>query len=311
MRNLYLGTSDFAAAILERLADSSHRPELVITRPDRPKGRGRKLLAPPVAVRGRELGFEVLQPEKLHAPEVLERIQAFKPGALIVCAYGVLIKEPLLSDYEMVNVHPSLLPRWRGAAPIERAIMAGDRQTGLSIMRITEGLDSGPVYLQAPEEIRPDDDYGTLSQRLQQLGAKLLIQALDDLPKPKQQTKSDATYADKITATDRSLDFTRTPAELERTVRALRPHIGARLGPYSNSAFLGVTSARVADEFQSRKPGWVHQEGDQLLLDCNEGSLQLLEVQPPGGKPMPTREWLRGRPDPAFINVELLTPVGN
>ena len=170
MRTVYLGTSDFAAAVLDRLAGGPHRPALVISRPDSRAGRGRALTPPPVAVRARELGIELIQPERLHEPEVLERIAAAAPDALVVCAFGVLIKEPLLSDYEIFNVHPSLLPRWRGAAPVERAIMAGDAETGVSIMRLTAGLDSGPVCLQEREPIRPDDDYGTLSARLRELG---------------------------------------------------------------------------------------------------------------------------------------------
>ena len=129
MRNVYLGTSEFAAVVLRRLADSPHRPRLVITRPDRPRGRGQKLAPPPVAVVAGELGLELIQPELLHEPDVLARIAAAQPEVLTTCAYGVLIKEPLLSDYEMINVHPSLLPRWRGAAPLERALMAGDAWT--------------------------------------------------------------------------------------------------------------------------------------------------------------------------------------
>src|SRR3954471_16433575 len=160
MRTGYPGPSDCAAAVLDRLADGPHRPALVVTRPDSRRGRGRALAPPPVAVRARELGLEVLQPERLHEPEVLERIAAARPEALCVCAYGVLIKEPLLSDYEILNVHPSLLPRWRGAAPIERAIMAGDTETGVSIMRLAEGWDSGPVCLRESEPIRPEDDHG-------------------------------------------------------------------------------------------------------------------------------------------------------
>src|SRR3954453_1400080 len=167
MRTVYLGTSDFAGAVLDRLADGPHRPALVVSRPDSRRGRGRALAPPPVAVRARELGLEVIQPERLHEPEVLERIAAARPEALCVCAYGVLIKEPLLSDYEILNVHPSLLPRWRGAAPVERAIMAGAQATGVSIMRLTAGLDEGPVCVAAPERIAGDDDYGTLAGRLQ------------------------------------------------------------------------------------------------------------------------------------------------
>src|SRR5215211_7514977 len=177
MRTVYLGTSEFAAAVLERLAGGPHRPALVVTRPDSRRGRGRALAPPPVAVRARELGLEPIQPERLHEPDVLEQIAAAAPEVLCVCAYGVLIREPLLSDYEMLNVHPSLLPRWRGAAPVERAIMAGDEETGVSIMRLTAGLDSGPVCLQEREPIRPGDDYGTLAERLRELGGRLLVRA--------------------------------------------------------------------------------------------------------------------------------------
>src|SRR6266567_3885017 len=134
MRTVYLGTSEFAAVVLQRLADSPHRPALVITRPDAKRGRGQHLSPPPVAVLARELDLPVLQPADLHAAEVLNSISEVEPAVLVVCAYGVLIKEPLLS-YEILNVHPSLLPRWRGAAPIERAIMAGDAETGVAIMR--------------------------------------------------------------------------------------------------------------------------------------------------------------------------------
>src|SRR5215212_6154955 len=182
MRTVYLGTSDFAAAVLDRLADGPHRPALVVSRPDSRRGRGRSLAPPPVAVRARELGLEVIQPERLHEPEVLERIAAAAPEVLCVCAYGVLIREPLLEAHEILNVHPSLLPRWRGAAPVERAIMAGDRETGVSIMRLTAGLDEGPVCLQQALPIRPDDDYATLAQRLERLSGDLLVRALDDQP---------------------------------------------------------------------------------------------------------------------------------
>ena len=150
MRTVYLGTSEFAAGVLRTLADSPHRPSLVVTRPDRPRGRGRRLAAPPVADTARELGIELLQPESVN-DEAAPRAGSppLTPEAVCVCAFGALIREPLLSAFEMINVHPSLLPRWRGAAPIERAIMAGDEETGVSIMRLTAGLDSGPVCAQA------------------------------------------------------------------------------------------------------------------------------------------------------------------
>jgi methionyl-tRNA formyltransferase len=288
VRTVYLGTSDFAAAVLDRLADSAHRPALVVTRPDRPKGRGRRLQPPPVAIRARELGLDVIQPERLHEPEPLERIAAVEPDALLVCAYGVLLKEPLLSDYELLNVHPSLLPRWRGAAPVERAIMAGDEQTGVSIMRLTEGLDSGPVCLQETEPITPDDDYGTLAARLRELGGDLLVRALDERPPFAEQDEDAVTYAHKIEAGDRELDPERPAEELERTVRALRPHIGARV-PLPDGDFLGVIAARVAGGH-----GGLRVDGERLLF----GGLELTEIRPPGGRPMAAADWLRGRRDP-------------
>jgi methionyl-tRNA formyltransferase len=294
LNTVYLGTSGFAAAVLERLAGSAHRPALVVTRPDRPKGRGRQVQPPPVAVRARELGLEVIQPERLHEPEPLERIAAAAPEVACVCAYGVLIKEPLLSAYEMLNVHPSLLPRWRGAAPVERAIMAGDAQTGVSIMRLTEGLDSGPVCLQEPEPIGPEDDYGSLAARLERLGGELLVRALDERPPFVEQDESQVTYAHKIDAADRALDPARTPEELERTVRALRPHIGARVA-LPDGDYLGVIAARVADG--EVEPGRVRADDARLLLGARGGALELTEIRPPGSRPMPAADWLRGRPD--------------
>ena len=257
MRNVYLGTSEFAAVVLRALAESErHRPQLVVTRPDAKQGRGQKLAPPPVAVLARELGIEVIQPEDLHAPEVLEQIAAAQPEVLTTCAYGVLIKEPLLSDYEMLNVHPSLLPRWRGAAPIERAMMAGDAETGVTIMRVTAGWDSGPIYLAGSEPIRPDDDYGTLAPRLEELGARLLVQALDEHLTPVEQDESLVTYAHKIGPRERALDPTQSPEHVERTIRALRPHIGSRL-PLPDGSFLGVIARRRWTARPARRPaGW-------------------------------------------------------
>src|SRR4051812_44490666 len=158
MRTVYLGTSEFAAVVLQRLAESEHRPALVVTRPDAKGGRGQRVGPPPVASRARELDIPVIQPADLHAPEVLNTISEVEPDVLVVCAYGVLIKEPLLS-YEILNVHPSLLPRWRGAAPIERAIMAGDAESGVAIMRLTAGRHPRPRGLGGREAGRARDGH--------------------------------------------------------------------------------------------------------------------------------------------------------
>jgi len=277
---VYLGTSDFAVAVLERLAASAHRPALVVTRPDRPKGRGRRVSPPPVATAARALGVDLVQPADVHDPDVLEAIAAARPDALVVCAYGALVKEPLLARHEILNVHPSLLPRWRGAAPIERAIMAGDAETGVAIMRLTAGLDSGPVCLEHREPIRPDDDYGTLAHRLQAAGGELLVQALDERPPFAEQPEHGVSYAEKIGPRDRLLDPAAPARERERVVRALRPHIGARLW-LPDGEVLGVWAARVAGE-----------DADPRLV---ADGLELLEVQPAGGRRMPADAWMRGR----------------
>ena len=302
MRTVYLGTSEFAAAVLERLAGSPHRPALVVTRPDRPKGRGRRLSPPPVADTARALGLDVIQPERLHDPEPLERIAAAAPEAVCVCAYGVLIREPLLSAYDMLNVHPSLLPRWRGAAPLERAIMAGDETTGVSIMRVVEGLDSGAVCAQETEPIGPQDDYGALAARLERLGGDLLVRALDERPPFVEQDDAVATYAHKIEAADRALDPRRPAVELERTVRALRPHIGARIA-LPGGEFVGVIAARVAGDGPAA--GRVSADGQRLLLGCADGALELAEIRPPGSRPMTAAEWLRGRPPQHVTDFEV------
>jgi methionyl-tRNA formyltransferase len=354
LRTVFLGTSEFAATVLERLAGGPHSPALVITRPDRPSGRGRRLTPPPVAQTARGLGLPVEQPERVNDPEVqdaIERIGRARADelVLVVCAFGALIREPLLSSHPLLNVHPSLLPRWRGAAPIERAIMAGDAETGVSIMRLTAGLDSGPVCLAAATPIDRLDDYGSLAARLAEVGGELLVRALDgwergEPPAFVEQDEAPVTYAEKIAAADRLLDPDRSALELERTVRALHPHIGARLALADGTA-LGVRRARVLDAIPLTRDGLAPAEaasaderqpeggppeslrvvegppesppvveghpesagvvdpptgvlldaGGRLLLGTGAGALELLEVQPPGGRAMDASSYLRGR----------------
>lgn len=301
MRTVYLGTSDFAAAVLRRLARSPHRPQLVVTPPDRPRGRGRRTLPPPAAEAARELGIDLLQVESVNDEEALERIRAARPEAIAVCAFGQLIREPLLSEFCLLNVHPSLLPRWRGAAPIERAIMAGDECTGVSVLRVTAGLDSGPVALSEEVAIDADDDYEALAGRLQELGGELLVRALDQKAagtlRFEEQGEPGATYAEKVDAAERRLDPARPAAELARTVRALTPHIGAYL-EIGDGNRLGVRRARAVDVGVAA--GEVRAEWGALLLGCGRGALRLDVVHPPGGKPMTVDAYLRGHPVPAL-----------
>jgi methionyl-tRNA formyltransferase len=320
---VFVGTSEFAAAVLERLAGSeTHRPALVITRPDRRSGRGRRMSPPPVAERAKALGIPVEQPASVNDPQARALIaQAGRAPAaagegtggadearqtIVVCAYGALIKEPLLSEHDFLNVHPSLLPRWRGAAPIERALMAGDADTGVSIMRLTAGLDSGPVCLAGVEPIRPQDTYRSLSARLQTLGGELLLRALAESPPFLEQPEEGVTYAEKIGPEDRLLDPGRPAVALERVVRALHPHIGARVA-LADGTLLGVPSAAIVSgdteeagasgAAEAAAPG-LHARDGRLLLDCSPGVLELLTVQPPGGRAMDAAAYLRGHPAP-------------
>jgi methionyl-tRNA formyltransferase len=291
LRTVFLGTSEFAATVLRRLADAGRAPALVITRPDRPRGRGRRLAAPPVADAARALVIPLEQPENVNDAQARELIAAVEPDALVVCAFGALIKEPLLGEYELLNVHPSLLPRWRGAAPIERAIMAGDTLTGVSIMHLTAGLDSGPVGLSASEPILADDTYGTLAARLQQLGGELLLRALAEPVPFLEQAQEGVTYAEKIGPEDRLLDPSRPAIELERRVRALHPHIGARL-QLAQGTLLGVQRAAVVPNDVPQ--GALTEVEGRLLYGTAHGALELLDVQPPGGRPMDAAAYLRG-----------------
>jgi methionyl-tRNA formyltransferase len=246
----------------------------------------------------RELGLDVVQPENVNEDEAVARIAEAEPEALVLCAYGALIKEPLLSRFGPIrNVHPSLLPRWRGAAPVERSIMAGDDRTGVSIMALTPGLDDGPVCLQEETPIRPQDTYGTVADRLRELSGELLLRALDERPAFADQPEDGVTYADKITAADRTLDPATRPAdELELAVRALTPHIGARIALPGSADLLGVRAARVRDDAADLDPGAFADRDGALLVGTPAGALELVEVQPAGGKPMGAGDFLRGRP---------------
>jgi methionyl-tRNA formyltransferase len=282
----YIGTSDFAATVLESLAGTPHAPSLVITRPPRPKGRGRQLEATPVAQSAERLGLLVLAPERLN--DAAHELAAAAPDIVCLCAYGALVREPILSAYEIVNVHPSLLPRWRGAAPVERALIAGDEQTGVSLMRLVAELDAGPVCAVEATPIAPADDYGELAARLAAIAARLLIAALDGPRDYVPQSEDGVTYAEKITPEDRILDPARPAAELERVVRALHPHIGAR-----TPSGLGVSEAQVSHE-DGVPAGELDVRDGRLLYGAAGGALELLRVKPPGSREMDAAAYIRG-----------------
>jgi methionyl-tRNA formyltransferase len=285
--------------VLRRLAGSPHRPALVVTPPDRRQGRGRNVSPPPAAVAGGELGLDLLQAENVNEEAALERIRAARPKAVLVCAFGQLIREPLLSEFPILNVHPSLLPRWRGAAPIERAIMAQERTTGVCVMQLTAGLDSGPVALREEVPLGPEEDFASLSARLADLGGDLLVRALDlqatGALEFVDQAEEGVTYAEKIDAGERRLDPSRPASELAAKVRALTPHVGAYLEA-ADGERLGVRRARAVEADVPQ--GALEVRDDTLLLGCSEGTLQLDVVQPPGSKVMPAEAYLRGHEPP-------------
>jgi methionyl-tRNA formyltransferase len=260
MRLAVAATAPFGADVLRRLA-RRHDIAYLLTRPDRPKGRGRHVGPPPAKEVAEELGIEVLQPER---PAELG-----DPGVEVVvaAAYGALIPSELLERALWLNLHPSLLPRWRGAAPVERAIMAGDEVTGVSIIRLVEELDAGPVGAVAHFSIGPDDDAGVVFERAADIGSELIdgVLALQRFAPQ----DGEATYAEKIGPSDRELDWSRPPAELHNRIRALSPHIGAR----------GELHGRPVIVWRSR------------LVD---GRLEVLEVQPEGGRRMTLAEFERG-----------------
>jgi methionyl-tRNA formyltransferase len=295
----YFGTSEFAVAVLERLVAADRRPELVLTPPDRPKGRRRRPTPPPVASAAAAMGLPVHQTANVNAAESTEALRGAGASLALVCAFGQIIREPLLSDLEMLNVHPSLLPRWRGAAPIERAIMAGDETTGAAIARITAGLDSGPLAVTRELAIEPDEDYGSLAPRLAALGAELAIEALSlrdaGALELRDQPEDGATYAQKIEPGERRLDPSRPAAELRRVVRALTPHIGAHI-ELAGGQRLGVTSARELAEGPGQ--GRLAAGVAGILLGCGDGALLIERVKPAGGREMSAVDYLRGHPLP-------------
>lgn len=256
-------TAPFGADVLGRLA-ATHEVTALLTRPDAPAGRGRRLVAPPAKDIAERLGIAVLQPERpvagidLGAPTV------------VVCAYGLLIPPALLTERAWLNVHPSLLPRWRGAAPVERAIMAGDTETGVTIHETVAALDAGPVAAREAFPIGPDDDAGTVYARAAEVATRLLDPVLSDPAPVFRPQEGEPTYAEKIGRDDRLLDLARPAEELVRVVRALSPHIGARTELEGRR--VTVWRARVGDD----------------------GGFELLEVQPEGGRRMEYEAWLRG-----------------
>ena len=300
MRLVFAGTPDFAACHLQALIERKAGLVGVYTQPDRPGGRGRKLTPGPVKRVAGAAGLPVFQPPSLRDSTAQQQLSDLRPDALIVVAYGLILPQAVLDIPKLgcINVHASLLPRWRGAAPIQRAIEAGDAETGISIMQMEAGLDSGPVLLTDTLPLAADMSAGDLHDRLADIGPPLLLRALSDLPallqSARPQNDSQASYAAKIEKAEAELDWGQPAPLLQRQVLAFNPSPGAWTG--HNKQRLKLWRARA--ERAEGTPGSILSAGDEgLLVACGEGSLLITELQLPGGRAMTTAEMLRARGD--------------
>ncbi|GAB6050569.1 methionyl-tRNA formyltransferase [Hydrogenophilus islandicus] len=302
-RIAFAGTPEFAAAALAAILAAGYTVPLVLTQPDRPAGRGLKPVASPVKRVAAQAGVPVVQPATLKTPDALEPIVSTpQPDLLVVAAYGLILPRALLTwpRYGAINLHASLLPRWRGAAPITRAIEAGDRETGITVMEMDEGLDTGPIVATYPIAIAQDETAGSLHDRLTTLAAHAIVEVLPRLPEllsraTPQPTKG-VTYAAKIRPAERLLDWTLPAVVLERKIRAFDPTPGTQT--WWRGQPLKVWRAAVAPAVADALPGTVTAVDPQrgVQVACGEGSLWLTELQRAGGKRLPAAEFLRGVP---------------
>ena len=301
-RVIFAGTPEFARASLSALVENGVIPVLVLTQPDRPAGRGKRMTASPVKCFAEEHGIPVMQPPTLRDANVVADLESLKPDIMIVAAYGLLLPQNVLDipARGCVNVHASLLPRWRGAAPIQAAILAGDKTTGISLMSMTAGLDCGPVFLKESLRIGEDETAGVLHDRLARLGGDLLSANLDDILEdrltPEVQDETAACYAGKVQKQDAELDWLRDADELQRQVRAYNPAPGAFFfapaGAGSEDTLrIKCWKAKAASGVDAT-PGTVLSSGvDGVVVACGSGALSLLELQVPGKRRIAAREF--------------------
>lgn len=300
-RVVFMGTPEFAVPSLEQIAREATTYELVgvVTQPDRPAGRGQRVVASPVKAASMRLGVPVLQPTKMKAPQTHDAIAGWAPDVVVVAAYGRILPPHLLAiaPYGCINVHASLLPRHRGASPIAHAILCGDAETGVSIMKMDEGCDTGPVYARQSLAIAANDTTGTLGEKLAQLGAALLGETLPHILRgevgPEAQQAELASVAPLLSKEDGGLDLRQSAVALERRVRAFDPWPGA----YLTLGELRVAVVRACTESQCDAPVGSVLAADRngVLVACGEGALRLLDVKPAGRKQMSAAAWVQGR----------------
>jgi len=296
MKLIFAGTPEFAAQALQAIVAAGHEVALVLTQPDRPAGRGMSLQPSAVKKVALEHGIEVFQPLTLKDAEVQARIAAMAAEVMVVAAYGLILPQAVLDmpRFGCLNIHGSLLPRWRGAAPIQRALQAGDAETGVCIMQMEAGLDTGPVLLREAFAIEVTDTTATVHDRLAELGAKLAVEALGRLPLPAEPQPADGvTYAHKIEKAEALIDWSKSAAELDRHIRAFNPFPGAQ-------AQFGGQTVKLWRATPVAGDGEV---GTILAVDrscvvvaCGEGALAVSELQKAGGKRLPVQQFLAGHP---------------
>jgi methionyl-tRNA formyltransferase len=296
MKILFAGTPEFAAAALRAVHAAGHEIALVLTQPDRPAGRGLRAHISAVKKLALELGLRVAQPRTLRDPTAVEELAVLQPDVMVVAAYGLILPPAVLAipARGCINIHASLLPRWRGAAPIQRALLAGDTQTGVSIMQMDEGLDTGPLLLEQPIAIAPDDTAGTLHDRLAALGANLIVRALEENPSPRPQDDTGVTYAAKIDKREAQIDW-HDAAELnDRKVRAFNPVPGA--ATVYQEIVLKIWEATVVTAAGSESGTVSAVDASGITVACATGALKITALQRAGGRRLSAAAFLAGCP---------------
>ncbi|MCQ9155340.1 methionyl-tRNA formyltransferase [Acidomonas methanolica] len=297
MKLIFMGTPNFAVPSLEALVDAGHEIAAVYTQPPRPAGRGRQVRRSPVHEAALARGFEIRTPSRLRRePAEHEAFAALGADAAIVAAYGLILPPAMLDAPRLgcLNVHASLLPRWRGASPIQSALLANDARTGVSIMQMEEGLDTGPVLAEAAVDIAPDETASTLHDRLALLGASLLVETLERPLAPTPQPENGVTYADRLTRESGRIDWTRPADEIDRQIRGLTPWPGAFTTLDGETLKIG---AALPAETTGGVPGEI--VDDRLTVRCGVGALRLIRLQRPGRTMMEAEAFLRGQNLPA------------